>query len=256
MKVVVVGGTGLIGSGVVQRLAERGHDVVAASPNTGVNTITGEGLAAALADAQVVVDVANSPSFKDSAVLEFFRTSGHNLLDAEQSAGVGHHITLSIVGADRLPDSGYMRAKIAQEDLVRQSGRPYTIVRSTQFFEFIKGIAEAGADGDTIRLTPATLQPIAAADVCAAIADVVLAEPANGTVELAGPQPFPLDELARRVLAVDGDGRTVTPDPTARYFGATLDDHSLRPDNGARIGPTTFQAWLAARADSSPNSGT
>jgi uncharacterized protein YbjT (DUF2867 family) len=248
MKVVVIGGTGLIGSSVVKRLAGRGHEVVAASPNSGVNTITGEGLSAALERAQVVVDVANSPSFEDRAVLEFFRTSGHNLLAAEQSAGVGHHVALSIVGADRLPESGYLRAKIAQEELVEQSGVPYTIVRSTQFFEFIKGIAEGAADGDTIRLTPATLQPIAAADVADAVTDVALAEPVNGTVELAGPQPIPLDELARRVLAVDGDGRTVTPDPKARYFGAELDDHSLTPDNGARIGSTTFQTWLAGRA--------
>jgi uncharacterized protein YbjT (DUF2867 family) len=241
MKVIVIGGTGLIGSKVAERLARRGHEVVAASPNSGVNTITGEGLSAALEGAQVVVDVANSPSFEDNAVLEFFRTSGHNLLAAEQSAGVGHHVALSIVGADRLPDSGYLRAKLAQEELVKQSGVPYTIVRSTQFFEFIKGIAEAAADGDTIRLTPATLQPIAAADV---VTDMALAEPVNGTVELAGPQPIPLDELARRVLAADGDARTVTPDPKARYFGAELDDHSLTPDNGAHIASTTFQAWL------------
>jgi len=198
--------------------------------------------------AQVVVDVANSPSFEDNAVLEFFRTSGHNLVAAEQSAGIGHHVALSIVGADRLPDSGYLRAKIAQEEIVKQSGVPYTIVRSTQFFEFIKGIAEGAADRDTIRLTPATLQPIATADVADAVTDVALDEPVNGTVELAGPQRIPLDQLARRVLAVDGDGRTVTPDPKARYFGAELDDHSLTPDNGARIGPTTFQNWLAARA--------
>jgi uncharacterized protein YbjT (DUF2867 family) len=249
MKVVVIGGTGLIGSGVVRRLAERGHDVVAASPNSGVNTITGEGLAAALEGAQVVVDVSNSPSFEDDAVLDFFRTSGHNLLVAEQSAGVGHHVALSIVGADRLPDSGYLRAKLAQEELIEQSGMPYTIVRSTQFFEFIRGIAEAAVDGDTIRLTPARLQPIAAADVTEAVADVALAEPVNGTIELAGPQPIPLDQLARRVLAVDGDDRTVTPDPKARYFGAELNDHSLTPDNGARIGPTTFESWLAARAN-------
>jgi uncharacterized protein YbjT (DUF2867 family) len=248
MKVVVIGGTGLIGSGVVQRLAGRGHEVVAASPDTGVNTITGVGLADALDAAQVVVDVANSPSFSDSAALDFFRTSGQNLLAAERGAGVRHHIALSIVGADRLPDSGYLRAKLAQEDIVKQSGQPYTIVRSTQFFEFVKGIAEDADDGTTIRLSPATLQPIAAADVAESVADVALTEPANGTVELAGPQPIPLDELARRVLAVDGDNRTVTPDPAAPYFGAILNDDSLTPDDGARIGPTTFQAWLAARA--------
>jgi uncharacterized protein YbjT (DUF2867 family) len=248
MKVVVIGGTGLIGSGVVKRLTGRGHEVVAASPDSGVNTITGEGLSAALEGAQVVVDVSNSPSFEDSAVLEFFRTSGHNLLAAEQRAGVGHHVALSIVGADRLPDSGYLRAKVAQEELVEQSGVPYTIVRSTQFFEFIKGIAEGAADGETIRLTTATLQPSAAVDVADAVTGAALAKPVNGTVAVAGPQPIPLDELARRVLAVDGDDRRVVPDPKARYFGAELDDHSLTPDNGAHIGPTTFEAWLAARA--------
>jgi uncharacterized protein YbjT (DUF2867 family) len=248
MKVVVIGGTGLIGSNVVRRLAGRGQEVVAASPDTGVNTITGAGLSAALEGARVVVDVANSPSFEDSAALEFFQTSGHNLLAAEQSAGVGHHVALSIVGADRLPDSGYLRAKVAQEDIVKHSGVPYTIVRSTQFFEFIKGIAESAADGDTIRLTPATLQPIAAVDVADAVANVAVAAPINGTVEVAGPQPIPLDELARRVLAVDGDDRTVTPDAHARYYGAELDDYSLTPDDGARLGPTTFQNWLDARA--------
>jgi uncharacterized protein YbjT (DUF2867 family) len=248
MKVVVVGGTGLIGSNVVKRLGARGHEVGAASPDSGVNTITGEGLSAALDGARVVVDVANSPSFEDEAALEFFRTSGHNLLAAERSSGVGHHIALSIVGADRLPDSGYLRAKALQEQLVNESGVPFTIVRSTQFFEFIKSTAEAAAVGDTIRLSPATLQPIAAADVADAVTEVALSEPANGTIDIAGPQPIPLDELARRVLAADGDARAVTADPKARYFGAELDDHSLRPDNGARIGPTTFQTWLDARA--------
>ena len=248
MKVVVIGGTGLIGSNVVKRLTARGHEVVAASPDSGVNTITGEGLSAALQGAQVVVDVANSPSFEDNAVLDFFRTSGHNLVAAEQGTSVRHHVALSIVGADRLPDSGYLRAKVAQEEIVKDSGLPYTIVRSTQFFEFIKSAAEGAAQGNTILLTHATLQPIAAADVADAVADVAVADPVNGTVEVAGPQPIPLDELARRVLAVDGDTRTVTPDPNARYFGAVLDDHSLRPDNGARVGPTTFEDWLADRA--------
>ncbi len=248
MRVVVIGGTGLIGSKVVQRLTEQGHEAVAASPNTGVDTITGEGLEEALADADVVVDVSNSPSFEDSAVLDFFSTSSRNLLSAESSAGVGHHVTLSIVGADRLPDSGYMRAKVAQEELVTQADRPYTIVRSTQFFEFLKGIAESNADGDGIRLTHARLQPIAADDLVNAVVDVALAPPANATVEVAGPQALPLDEMARRVLAADGDSRTVTTDPTARYFGAELDDGSLTPSNGARLGPTRFDDWLAARA--------
>lgn len=250
MKVVVIGGTGLIGSSVVTRLSGRGHEVVAASPNAGVNTITGEGLAEALDGAQVVVDVANSPSFADNDVLEFFQTSGHNLLAAERTANVGHHVVLSIVGADRVPDSGYLRAKVAQEELVKQSGVPYTIVRSTQFFEFIKSIADGATDGDTVRLTPATLQPIAAADVADAVADAVLTGPVNGTVEVAGPEPIPLNELAQQVLAVDGDARTVTSDPTVRYFGAELDDHSLTPDNGAHLGKTTFQNWLATRAES------
>jgi uncharacterized protein YbjT (DUF2867 family) len=248
MKVVVMGGTGLIGSNVVRRLADRGHDAVAASPNSGVNTLTGEGLLDVLDGAQVVVDLENSPSFEDAEVLDFFRTSGHNLLAAERSTGVGHHVALSIVGADRLPDSGYLRAKMAQEELIQQSGLPYTIVRSTQFFEFIKGIAEDAADGDTIRLSPATLQPIAAADVADSVTDAALAEPVNGTIEIAGPQAIPLDEMARQVLAVDGDRRSVTPDPSTRYFGARIDDHSLTPDNGAHIGHTTFQEWLTARA--------
>ncbi len=248
MRVVVIGGTGLIGSKVVQRLTEQGHEAVAASPNTGVDTITGDGLEEALADADVVVDVSNSPSFEDSAVMDFFRTSGRNLLGAENAAGVGHHVALSIVGADRLPDSGYMRAKVAQEELVTQAARPYTIVRSTQFFEFLKGIAESNADGDTIRLTHARLQPIAADDLVDAVVDVALAPPANATVEVAGPQALPLDEMARRVLATDGDSRTVTTDPTARYFGAELDDRSLTPSNGARLGATRFDDWLAARA--------
>ncbi len=248
MKVVVIGGTGLIGSGVVRRLAAGGHEAVAASPETGVNTITGEGLPAVLEGARAVVDVSNAPSFEDTAVLEFFSTSSRNLLTAERDAGVGHHVTLSIVGADRLPDSGYLRAKVAQEDIVKQSGVPYTIVRSTQFFEFLRGIAEAAVEGATIRLTPATLQPVAAVDVVDAVSEVAVAEPINGTVELAGPQRIPLDEMARRVLAADGDTRPVTADPTARYYGAELDDHSLTPDGAARIGTTTFQDWLDARA--------
>jgi uncharacterized protein YbjT (DUF2867 family) len=249
MKVVVIGGSGLIGSNVVKRLADHGHEVVAASPSSRVNTITGEGLTEAIDGAQVVVDVANSPSFEDEAVMAFFRTSGRNLLTAEVAAGVRHHVALSIVGAERLPDSGYMRAKFAQEELIKQAGVPYTVIRSTQFFEFIKGIAESAVDGDTIRLTPAKLQPIAANDVAAAVTDVALGEPVNGTVELAGPEAIPLDELGRRVLATDGDSRTVTTDPKARYFGAELDDDALIPGESPRVGPTTFANWLAARAE-------
>jgi uncharacterized protein YbjT (DUF2867 family) len=249
MKVVVIGGSGLIGSNVVKRLADHGHEVVAASPSSRVNTITGEGLTEAIDGAQVVVDVANSPSFEDEAVMAFFRTSGRNLLTAEVAAGVRHHVALSIVGAERLPDSGYMRAKFAQEELIKQAGVPYTVIRSTQFFEFIKGIAESAVDGDTIRLTPAKLQPIAANDVAAAVTDVALGEPVNGTVELAGPEAIPLDELGRRVLATDGDSRTVTTDPKARYFGAELDDDALIPGESPRVGPTTFANWLAARVE-------
>jgi uncharacterized protein YbjT (DUF2867 family) len=246
---VVIGGSGLIGSNVVKRLADHGHEVVAASPSSRVNTITGEGLTEAIDGAQVVVDVANSPSFEDEAVMAFFRTSGRNLLTAEVAAGVRHHVALSIVGAERLPDSGYMRAKFAQEELIKQAGVPYTVIRSTQFFEFIKGIAESAVDGDTIRLTPAKLQPIAANDVAAAVTDVALGEPVNGTVELAGPEAIPLDELGRRVLATNGDSRTVTTDPKARYFGAELDDDALIPGESPRVGPTTFANWLAARAE-------
>jgi uncharacterized protein YbjT (DUF2867 family) len=248
MKMVVIGGSGLIGSKVVARLTDKGHDVLAASPNSGVNTITGQGLDDALTDVQVVVDVANSPSFEDAAVMEFFSTSGRNLLGAETAAHVGHHVAVSIVGADRLPDSGYLRAKIAQEELVKQATVPYSIIRATQLFEFIKAIAEAGADGDTIRLTPARLQPIAADDLAAAVAEIAVGKPVNGTVEVAGPDALPLDELARRVLATDRDSRTVTSDPKARYFGAELDDRSLTPGGDARLGPTHFDEWLAARA--------
>ncbi|MEU8817191.1 SDR family oxidoreductase [Actinoplanes sp. NPDC048796] len=248
MKIVVIGGTGLIGSNVVKRLANQGHEAVPAAPNTGVNTLTGEGLAAALDGAQVVVDVANSPNFADDAVMSFFRTSTGNVLDAEAAAGVRHHVALSIVGAERLRDSGYMRAKVAQEELIRDGHTPYTIVKATQFYEFVKAIAETGADGDTVRLTPAKLRPMAADDVAALVAEVALAEPANGVVEVAGPEAIPLDELARRILKVDGDPRTVVADPDTAYFGAVLDDGSLTPDAGFRTAPTRFADWLAARA--------
>jgi uncharacterized protein YbjT (DUF2867 family) len=245
MKIVVIGGTGLIGTKLVNNLRQRGHEVVAAAPSSGVNTLTGEGLAAALAGARVVVDVANSPSFEDRAVMEFFETSGRNLLAAEAAAGVGHHVALSVVGADRLPDSGYLRAKVAQETLIKVSGIPYTIVRATQFFEFVGGIAQAATDGQTVRLSPALMQPIVSDDVAAALADVAGGEPRNGTVELAGPEPIRMDELVRRFLAAKRDPRTVTADAHARYFGTELNDHSLTPGANPRIGPTRFGDWLA-----------
>src|ERR671924_335304 len=248
MKIVVIGGSGLIGSKVVTNLRQRGHEVVAASPSSGVNTLTGEGLAEALAGAQVAVDVANSPSFEDAAVLEFFETSTRNLLAAESAAGVEHHVALSVVGADRLPDSGYFRAKVAQEELVKAGPVPYTILRATQFFEFIGRIADSSTDGDTVRLSPALVQPEAADDVASTVAEVAAGAPLNDTVELAGPEAFPLDELARRFLAAKDDPRQVTADVHARYFGAELDDQSLTPGDDARIAPTRFEDWLSQSA--------
>lgn len=248
MKIVVIGGTGLIGSNLVNRLRQEGHEAVAASPNTGVNTITGEGVAAALAGAQVVVDVANSPSFDDKAVLEFFETSGRNLLAAEAKAGVRHHVALSVVGADRLPESGYLRAKVAQEKLIKGSKIPFTILRSTQFFEFIGRIADEATQGREIRLSPALLMPIAAEDVAAALADVALGKPLNATIEVAGPHAFPLDQFAQRLLYARGDLREVVPDIHARYFGTELNDQSLTPGEHPRFGPTTFDAWLSRQA--------
>lgn len=245
MKIVVIGGSGLIGSNIVNRLRLNGHETVAASPGTGVNTITGQGLAEALAGAQVVVDVANSPSFEDRAVLEFFETSGRNLLAAEADAGVEHHVALSIVGTDRLQESGYFRAKVAQEDLIKTSKIPYTILRSTQFFEFVEGIVNSGADGGTIRLSPALIQPIAADDVSAVLADLAVGAPVNGIVEVGGPDRFPLDELARKFLAARDDKRRVIADVHARYFGSELDDRSLVTSDNARIGPTRFHNWLS-----------
>ena len=218
---------------------------MAASPNSGVNTITREGLAEALSGAQVVVDVANSPSWEARAVLEFFETSSRNLLAAEEAAGVGLHIALSVVGTERLPENGYFRAKLAQENLIKDSGIPYTILRATQFFEFVGGIVESGADGDTIRLSPALFQPIASDDVAAALADLAVAPPVNGTVEVAGPTPIPLDEIARQFLAAKGDRRQVIADVHARYFGAELDDRSLTPGANPRIGRIRFEDWLS-----------
>jgi uncharacterized protein YbjT (DUF2867 family) len=248
MKIVVIGGTGLIGSKLVEKLRADGHDPLAAAPNTGVNTLTGEGLSEALKGAQVVVDVANAPAWGDAEVLDFFQTSSRNLLAAEAAAGVGHHVALSVVGAERLTESGYMRAKVAQEDLVKAGPIPYTIVRATQFFEFIGRIADSGAEGDTIRLSPALIQPESADDVASTLADVAVGAPLNDTVELAGPEAFRLDELAQRVLNASGDPRQVTADVHARYFGAELDDQSLTPGDDARIAPTHLEDWLSQSA--------
>ena len=248
MKIVVIGGTGLIGSKLVEKLRADGHDPLAAAPNTGVNTLTGEGLSEALKGAQVVVDVANAPAWSDAEVLDFFQTSSRNLLAAEAAAGVGHHVALSVVGAERLTESGYMRAKVAQEDLVKAGPIPYTIVRATQFFEFIGRIADSGAEGDTIRLSPALIQPESADDVASTLADVAVGAPLNDTVELAGPEAFRLDELAQRVLNASGDPRQVTADVHARYFGAELDDQSLTPGDDARIAPTHLEDWLSQSA--------
>jgi uncharacterized protein YbjT (DUF2867 family) len=248
MKIVVIGGTGLIGSKLVEKLRKDGHEPLAASPDTGVNTITGEGLAEALEGAQVVVDVANAPAWDDEAVLDFFQTSSRNLLAAEAAAGVGHHVALSVVGTDRVPESGYFRAKAAQEELVKTGPTPYTIVRATQFFEFIGRIADSGTDGNTVRLSPALVQPEAADDVAATLADVAVGAPLNDTVELAGPEAFPLTEFARRLLSAKDDPRQVTADVHARYFGAELDDGTLTPGDDARIAPTRFEDWLSQSA--------
>jgi uncharacterized protein YbjT (DUF2867 family) len=245
MKIVVIGGTGLIGTKLVNNLRERGHEVLAASPKSGVNTFTGEGLADALTGAQVVVDVANAPQWEDKAVMEFFQTAGRNLLTAEEAAGVRHHVALSIVGADRLPASGYLRAKVAQENLIKASKVPFTIVRSTQFFEFAKGIVQSATEGQTIRLSPALFQPIAADDVAAALTGFALAEPLNGTVEIAGPEPLRMDEFARRFLSATRDPRKVTTDVHALYFGTELNDQSLTPGDNARLAPTRFEEWLS-----------
>jgi uncharacterized protein YbjT (DUF2867 family) len=244
MKIVVIGGSGLIGKKLVPILRKLGHEAVPASPSSGVNTLTDEGLAEALAGAGVVVDVTNSPSFADAAVLEFFQTSTRNLLAAEAAAEVGHHVALSVVGADRLPDSGYMRAKVAQEQLIAAGEVPYTIVRATQFFEFLGGIAGPRADGDTIRLPTAPMQPLAADDLAAALADGVVGAPVNGIVELAGPETLPIVEFVGRFLAATGDTRTVVADPQARYFGTALDDRGLKPAGNPRVSPTRFKDWL------------
>jgi uncharacterized protein YbjT (DUF2867 family) len=248
MKIVIIGGTGLIGTKLVNNLRQRGHEVLAASPKSGVNTFTGEGLAKALTGAQVVVDVANAPSWEDKAVMEFFQTAGRNLLAAEKAAGIRHHVALSIVGDDRLPASGYLRAKVAQENLIKASGIPFTIVRSTQFFEFAKGIVQSAAEGQTVRLSPALFQPIAADDVAAALTGLALAEPLNGTIEIAGPEPIRMDEFARRFLSATRDPRKVTADVHALYFGTELNDQSLTPGDNARLAPTRFEEWLSRSA--------
>src|SRR5467141_1451665 len=245
MKIVVIGGTGLIGKKVVTNLRQHGHEVVAASPSSGVNTVTGEGLAQALASAQVVVDVANAPSWEDNAVLAFFETSGRNLLAAEATAGVGHHVALSVVGTDRLLASGYFRAKMAQEKLIKASPIPYTIVRATQFFEFVGGIAKSATEGQTVRLPPVLMQPIAADDVAAAVADVALTEPLNGTFELSGPERIRQDDFVRQFLTATGDERTVITDPKALYSGIRVNDQSLTPGENPRLGTTRFSDWLS-----------
>jgi uncharacterized protein YbjT (DUF2867 family) len=248
MKVVVIGGSGLIGSKVVARLAEHDHEAIAASPKSGVNTLTGQGLAEVLAGAQVVVDVSNSPSLEDKAALEFFTTSTGNLLAAEKTAGVGHHVALSVVGTERLPESGYLRAKLAQEQLIRESGIPYSIVHATQFFEFFKGLADAATEGTTVRLSPALVQPIAAGAVAGAVARTAVGEPSNGTIEIAGPEQFGLDELVRKGLRVRGDPREVVADPEARYFGARLGERVLLPGADARTLDPRFEDWLVQTA--------
>lgn len=243
-KVVVIGGTGLIGSKVVTDLNEKGFDAVAAAPNTGVNTLTGEGLAEVLEGASVVVDVSNSPSFEEKAVMDFFTTSTGNLLKYEQDASVKHHVALSVVGTERLTDSPYMRAKVAQEKLIKESTIPYTIIHATQFYEFIKGIADAATEGDTARIPAASIQPIAADDVAAEVAAIATADPENGTIEIGGPDVFRMEDIVSKRLKAQDDTRTVVSDPKATYFGALLSDKELLPGPGARLSATRFDDWL------------
>lgn len=245
MKIVVIGGTGLIGKKLIALLNGKGHQAVAASPSSGVNAVTGEGLATALAGAQIVVDVANSPSFEDQAALAFFQASSRNLLAAEAAAGVKHHVALSVVGTARLPDNGYFRAKLAQEALIKAGPIPYTIVHATQFFEFVGSIAQAGGEGQTVRLSPALMQPISANDVALLLADAVLSEAANATIEIAGPQRIGLAALVGQWFAANNDPRQVIEDAQAGYFGSVLDDRSLTPGDHPRIGAERFEDWLA-----------
>lgn len=247
-KIVVIGGTGLIGSKVVSKLSERGYDVIAASPNSGVNTLTGEGLAEVLEGASVVVDVSNSPSFDDGPVMEFFKTSTGNLLSYETTAGVKHHVALSVIGSDRLPDSGYLRAKLVQEKLISESSIPYSIVRATQFFEFVNRIADSATDGNTVRLPPVRFQPMAAEDVASAVTRVAMGPPLNGIVEIGGPEQFRFDELIRLGLGARNDPREVIADPDARYFGTELSEYSLVPGSDALLGEIRFEDWLSKSA--------
>jgi uncharacterized protein YbjT (DUF2867 family) len=248
MKIVVIGGTGLIGSKLVSELREHGHEAVPAAPNTGVDTLTGQGLAEVLKGALVVVDVSNAPSWEDAAVLNFFKTSTHNLLTYESVAGVGHHVALSVVGTDQLSESGYFRAKIAQEKLIKESPIPYTIVHATQFFEFLKGLADISMVGDKVHLPPVLFQPMAADDVAAAVGRIAVGQPVNGIVEIGGPEQFRLDELVRRRLATLKDPREVIADPQALYSGAKVSERTLVPGNNARLGETRFEAWLSQSA--------
>jgi uncharacterized protein YbjT (DUF2867 family) len=246
MKIVVIGGHGRIGSKIVSKLGEHGHEAVAADLSTGVNTLTGEGLAEAFDGADVVVDVSNSPSFEDDAVMEFFRTSTRNILVAEQQARVGHHVAMSIVGCDRLPESGYLRAKVAQEELIEASSVPYSIVRSTQFYEFVDSIADAATNGDTVRVPAAGIQPISADDAARAVGRIAVGTPLNGIVEVAGPKPYGFDELIGYDLSAHGDPRHVVVDPDATYFGTTLSNGSLLPGDDAQLGETRFETWIDA----------
>jgi len=253
MKIVVIGGSGLIGSKLGVRLRQSGHETVTASPQSGVNTLTGEGLVEALKGAAVVVDVSNSPSWEDAAVLKFFETSTRNLLTFEATAGVGHHVALSVIGTERLSGSGYFRAKIAQENMIKNSAIPYSIVQATQFFEFLKGLADISFDGDKVRLPPVLFQPMAADDVASAVGRIAAGPPVNGTVQIAGPEPFRLDELVPKRLAALGDPREVVADPQASYFGATVSLRTLMPDKNARLGETRFETWLAQAAAQIPS---
>ena len=253
MKIVVIGGSGLIGSKLVRKLREVGHETVAASPSSGVNTLTGEGLSEALEEASVVVDVSNSPSFEAAAALKFFETSTRNLLAYEAAAGVGHHIVLSVVGIERLPEYGYFRAKNLQEKLIKASLIPYSIIRATQFFEFVGRIADEGTVGNTVRVTSALIQPMAADDVAGAVATIAVGTPVNGTVEVGGPEKFRLDELVRQGLAAHNDPRKIISDPHARYFGGELSERTLVPDDDAQLGETRFETWLGRSTGQIPS---